>query len=255
MSKKSDKEKSTYFPENKKDYEYYCNIQLLKNIKSDYYEISKCLLSDDIRSIYTPSDTPYKSEEIFDQYQKLSDDFNYYIDRVIEKTDINDYNDYQQAMDMVMIVACDTAEFVHRNFILKANREFLKHKEKYINKSKSIKYIATQIGSIIYKLKSNTLSTIIMNYFCTSIFESFILLSLISCLILMNKDFNGFIVSLAVTIALFVVYLIFLSRLKFVSRTGEYQLSKYKYSTHPYNSQYKFNDIMSVLSSIKALIK
>ena len=109
MSKKSDKEKSTYFPENKKDYEYYCNIQLLKNIKSDYYEISKCLLSDDIRSIYTPSDTPYKSEEIFDQYQKLSDDFNYYIDRVIEKTDITDYNDYQQAMDMVMIVACDTA--------------------------------------------------------------------------------------------------------------------------------------------------
>ena len=169
MSKKPEKEKSLYIPESKKDYEYYCNIQLLKNIKSDYYEISKCLLSDAIRDKYIPSDTPYKSEEIFNQYQKLSDDFNYYIDRVIEKTDINDYNDYQQAMDMVMIVACDTAEFVHKNFLFKANKEFLKHKEKYINKQKSIKYIASQIGSIIYKLKSNTLSTIIINYFCTSI--------------------------------------------------------------------------------------
>lgn len=85
MSKKPEKEKNLYIPERKKDYEYYCNIQLLKNIKSDYYEISKCLLSDAIRDKYIPSDTPYKSKEIFNQYQKLSDYFNYYIDRVIEK--------------------------------------------------------------------------------------------------------------------------------------------------------------------------
>lgn len=71
---------------------------------------------------------------------------------------------------MVMIIACDTAEFVHKNFLFKANKEFLKHKEKYINKQKSIKYIASQIGSIIYKLKSNTLSTIIINYFALQYF-------------------------------------------------------------------------------------
>lgn len=36
-----------------------------------------------------------------------------------------------------MIIACDTAEFVHKNFLFKANKEFLKHKEKYINKQKA----------------------------------------------------------------------------------------------------------------------
>ncbi len=104
MSKKPEKEKSLYIPESKKDYEYYCNIQLMKNIQSDYNEISRCFLSDAIREKYSPVDTPYTKNEIYDQYKKLSDDFNYYIDRVIEKIDINDYNDYQQAMDMVMIV-------------------------------------------------------------------------------------------------------------------------------------------------------
>ena len=233
MSKKPEKEKNLYIPERKKDYEYYCNIQVLKNIKSDYYEISKCLLSDAIRDKYIPSDTPYKSKEIFNQYQKLSDYFNYYIDRVIEKTDINDYNDYQQAMDMVMIIACDTAEFVHKNFLFKANKEFLKHKEKYINKQKSIKYIASQIGSIIYKLKSNTLSTIIINYFCTTIFWCFILLSVLLFIIFNSVDF------IFVAILTLIVYLILLPQLKFISRIGEFQFSKYKYSTHPYNSQYK----------------
>ena len=249
MSKKPEKEKNLYIPERKKDYEYYCDIQLLKNIKSDYYEISKCLLSDAIRDKYIPSDTSYKSEEIFNQYQKLSDDFNYYIDRVIEKTDINDYNDYQQAMDMVMIVACDTAEFVHKNFLFKANKDFLKQKKKYMGKDKKVKYIASQIGSIVYKLKSNTLSTIIINYFCTTIFWCFILLSVLLFIIFNSVDF------LFVAILTLIVYLILLPQLKFISRIGEFQFSKYKYSTHPYNSQYKFNDIMSILSSIKALIK
>lgn len=252
MSKNTDIENDLSFPENKLDYEYYCNVQLMRDIKLEYNTISKCLLADTIDNSpinkLEPINTLYSKNEIYDQYKRLSDDFNLYIDKIIEKNDINDYNDYQKTMDMLMIIACDTAEFVHKNLIFNANKKFLKQKNIYMNKKKSIKYIASQIGIIVYMLKSNTLAPIIVNYFSTSFFWAIIII------LFLIAVFSKSIIFSIMTLGIIAIYSKLSSNLSRAERSAEYQLSKYKYNVHPYNLRLKFNNIMEILSTIKELI-
>ena len=238
MSVKEDYNDNGYIPENKKIYEYYCNIMLLKNIKSEFNAINHYIICDHISlsplAEYNPGDIMYNNFDIYYQYEKFYNDFNYYIDKLIKKENIDNYWDYQETMHMLMVIVCDLNEFIHKHFILNGNKDFLKQKIYYNGKERSLEYVLLKNIDILYKLKSNTRASIITKYFYPAICWGVIFV-----LFFISIKYQSIIFAI-LTIAFAIIYLKYSSVFKFVEKQGEYQLLKYHYSAHPYESKYNF---------------
>ncbi len=242
------------FPVDKRDYFYYYNVSKLKRLKSDFNEINSVnVIGKDFEhslfANYNPKQTVINAEMIYDEYKQYCNDFNYYIDKLILGTDINNNDDFQNTIEYLMVTVCDLNEFIDRYILLKGNKGFLKQKAKYLGNEKTIKYILSENQFLIYKLNTDYIPNLILNVSIKPVY----LLMLLFIFIITIGTSNFLLGILFEFCAIF--YLRISKLISYSERQNPVYLARYKYVAHPFVRKIKLTDIVNALQNIKQLIK
>lgn len=242
------------FPVDKRDYFYYYNVSKLKRLKLDFNEINSVnIIGKDFEHSlfvnYNPKQKIIDAEMIYDDYKQYCNDFNYYIDKLISGTDINNNDDFQNTIEYLMVTICDLNEFIDRYILLKGNKGFLKQKAQYLGNEKTVKYILSENQFLIYKLNTDYIPNLIVNFSIKPVY----LLTLIFIFTISIGTSNFLLSILFEFCAIF--YLRISKLIGYSERQNPVYLAKYKYVAHPFVRKIKLTDIVNALQNIKQLIK
>lgn len=242
------------FPVDKRDYFYYYNVSKLKRLKLDFNEINSAnIIGKDFEhslfANYNPKQTIIDAKMIYNEYKQYCNDFNYYIDKLISGKDINNNDDFQNTIEYLMVTICDLNEFIDRYILLKGNKGFLKQKAKYLGSEKTIKYILSENQILIYKLNTDYIPNLIINFSIKPVYLLILLFIFIISIRTSNFLFGILFEFYAI------LYLRIFKLISYSERQNPVYLAKYKYVAHPFVRKIKLTDIVNSLQNIKQLIK
>ncbi len=250
MSKKKEQNKPIEkFPTNDRDYYYYYEIFQLIQLKKYYNGINSLILADKLENSvlnkYESHNYELSKEEVYVEYKKYYDDFNFYIDALINKTDINSTEDFKNVMEYLMLTVCQTNQFINRYLLLKSNKEFYNSKIKLNEKNVSVKKILSENEYIMYKLNPHYLPIVISNFSVPAILFTLFLMLLFT--VIATKHIFWAILCLVYS----VWYFKMLSKISYAEKQNSIYFFKNNYVAHPLSQKIKFKDITTALSLIK----
>lgn len=237
------------FPTNDRDYYYYYEVSQLIQLKNYYNSINSLILADKLENSvlnkYKSKNNEFSKEEIYTEYKKYYDDFNFYIDALINKTDINSNEDFKNIMEYLMLTVCQTNHFINRYLLLKSNKEFYFLKMKFNGKNVTVKKILSENEYVMYKLNPHYLPIVISNASLPTILFTLFLVLLI---IAVATKYIFWVI-------LFLVYGIWyykmLPTIHYAEKQNSIYFFKNKYIAHPLSQRIKLKDIITTLSFIK----
>ena len=258
MSKKKEQNKPIEkFPTNDRDYYYYYEIFQLKQLKEYYNSINDPILKDNLENsllnIYEPSNTTFSKEEIYNEYRRYYDDFNFYIDKLINKDNINNNDDFKNTIEYLMVNISHTNQFINRYLILKGNKEFHSQKLTYMEEEKTVKYLLLENRHLIYKLNFDNIALVVTNFYARTIYL-IILLVLNTIFWITTSDTQKLIYGIAF-ISLAILYLFIHNELIYAENQKLFYVSKYKYVAHPFTYKFKFSDIITTIKIFTDIFK
>lgn len=109
-----------YFPSDYDEYYYYCRISIVEEAKEKYISCNELLLGSKLNNSpvmkLLDNETDDKKQTIYSKYKKLYHDFIVYSDKLINKNNIDDQNDYIRCMQNLMRISNETIVFTYENF-------------------------------------------------------------------------------------------------------------------------------------------
>lgn len=251
--KKGDNKPKDKFPTNDRDYYYYYEIFQLKQLKKYYNSINQLILSDCLENSplnnYSANNDYFSNIEIYNEYKRYYDDFNFYIDKLINKDGINNNVDFQNIIEYLMVNVSHSNQFINRYLIFKGNKKFYNQKINYMGKKRTVKNILSENQNIIYKLNPDYIPLIVSNYSIPILL--FIIWLVFLFIFVATHHILGFILLVAYSIG----YLCLIPTFNYVNKQNSVYISKYKYVAHPFSQKIKLKDIILTLSLIKDFIK
>lgn len=247
--KKDDNKPKEKFPTNDRDYYYYYEVFQLIQLKKYYNSINSLILADKLENSvlnkYKSQNNEISKEEIYTEYKKYYDDFNFYIDALINKTDIKSNEDFKNIMEYLMLTVCQTNQLINRYLFLKSNKEFYNSKITFNGKNITVKKILSENEYVMYKLNPHYFPIVISNVSVPTILLTLFLVLLIT-VVVTKHIFLGII---------FLVYSIWyykmLSIISYADKQNTIYFFKNKYVAHPLSQRIKLKDITTALSFIK----
>lgn len=226
----------------------------MKQLKEYYNSINDTILKDNLENsllnIYEPYNTTFSKEEIYNEYIRYYDDFNFYIDKLINKDNINNNDDFKSIIEYLMVNISHTNQFINRYLILKGNKEFLKQKIKYMSKEQPVEKLLLENINIIYKLNPDNIPLLLSNYWIPLLFTLLLIIVIIMSFAYPHK----FVWWIAVILYV-LCYINMLPKFNYIDNQNSFYFSKYKYVAHPFTNKFKFSDIITTLKMFTDIIK
>lgn len=241
------------FPVDYKAYYRYYDIFQLKQIKKYFNQVNKIIinknLDDSPLKDYISIDNTLDKNDIYTEYNRYYNDFNYYCNKLIKGKGINSNDDYQDTIKCLINTICQLNQFINRYLILKSNKKFYNKKVEFLGKKCRLKNILLENENIMYKLNPDYIPSVISN-FCvpTILFALFLGLTTVA---LITPGVFWKIASLVYNIW----YLKILPQISYVEKINSIYHYNYNCIAHPLTPKIKFKDIATALSMIKDIIK
>ncbi len=270
-----------YFPSDYDEYYYYCRISIVEEAKEKYISCNELLLGSKLNNSpvmkLLDNETDDKKQTIYSKYKKLYHDFIVYSDKLINKNNIDDQNDYIRCMQNLMRISNETIVFTYENFGAKKNK-ILNQKLEYDGKKVKLSDIINQNCNIPYILNPDTLTTVFINkYYDILIFVIMLVLFIIGLMFIpvietalsqihssdhSVLDICSIVILIVLAVGFIIAGLILLvARIKHRKYVHLMEIKSNAYSRnqylviHPYTSKFSLKNIKEIISMIKTFYK
>ena len=263
-----------YFPSVYDEYYYYCRIPIVEEAKEKYMNCNGFLLgsglSDSPVMKLIESETDEKKKAIYKKYQKLYKDYIAYSDKLINKENIENQNDYIHCMHNLMRIANETIMFTYENFGIQKNKILYK-KMKYKEKDMKLSDIIDLNRSIPYILYPDEIATVITNKYFSVIYDIILILIFVLSMIFIRSCavsiisyysaldiFELFICSIVFIIAgivLLVTRISYRKKIRLIEIKSNAHSRNKNLVLHPYSSRFSLKNVKEIIGIITNLIK